>query len=60
MHVVLVRFGEDEDIVTDLVRLEEGMIVGKEEPLACVPRVVSGMLNADGAGFFLEVGGGTC
>ena len=41
IHVVLVRFSKDESIVRDLVHLEEGSVVGKEEPLACVQRAVS-------------------
>ena len=50
IHVVLVRFSEDEDIVRELVRLEEDVVVGKEVPLACVRRAVWGMLFADDAG----------
>ena len=44
IHVVLVRFGEDEDIVRDLVHLEEDVASGKEVPLARVQRAVWSML----------------
>lgn len=62
IHVVLVRFSEDEDIVRDLVHLEVDGLVrrgvgaigmrmkGPEVPLACVRRAVWGMLYADDAG----------
>lgn len=36
IHVVQVRFIEDEDILTDLVHLEKDVLVGKEMPSACV------------------------
>ena len=54
IHVVLVRFGEDEDIVRDLVHLEEDVASGKEVPLARVQRAVWGMLHADDAGIVSE------
>ena len=52
IHVVLVRFGEDPDILRDLLHLEEdlGEDGVKVEPLACVRRSVWGMLYADDAG----------
>lgn len=50
IHVVLVRFSEDEDIMRDLVHLEEGVVTGQEVPLACARRAVWGMLYADDAG----------
>ena len=53
IHVVLVRFSENEDIVRDLVRLEESM-GGKEVPLPRVQRAVWGMLYADAAGIVTE------
>ena len=52
IHAVLVRFSEDPDIVRDLVHLEEDL--GEDgvevDSLACVRRVVWGMLYADDAG----------
>ena len=39
MHVVRVRFSEDEDTVRDFVHAEDG-VVGKEGPLACGRRAV--------------------
>jgi hypothetical protein len=50
IHVVLVRFSEDTEIVRDLVHLEEGVVVGNEVPMACVRRAMWGMLYADDAG----------
>ena len=44
IHVVLVRFNEDEDIVGDLVHLDEDVVSGKEVPLARVQRAVWSML----------------
>ena len=49
IHVVLVRFSEDEQIDRDLVHLEESVAVGNEVPMACVLRTVWGMLCADDA-----------
>ena len=41
IHVVLVRFSEDKEIVRDLVHLEDGVAVGNEVPTACgVGRVI--------------------
>ena len=52
IHAVLVRFSVDPDIVRDLVHLEEDL--GEDgvevDSLACVRRVVWGMLYADDAG----------
>ena len=39
IHVVLVRFSEDEDI-RNLVHLEEDVVSGKEVPLARVQRAL--------------------
>ena len=36
IHVVLVRFSEDEDIQRDSVHLEDDVVLGKEKTLACV------------------------
>ena len=44
IHVVLVRFREDEAIARDLVHLQEDVVVGRELPLACMRRAVWGML----------------
>ena len=35
IHVVLVRFSEDEDIQRDSVHLEDDVVLGKEKTLAC-------------------------
>ena len=43
IHVILVRFSEDDDIVRDLVHLEEDAVVGKGVALAFVRRAVWGM-----------------
>ena len=53
IHAVLIRFGEDPDILKDLVHLEDDLGGNGEEvdPLACVQRTVWGMLHADDAGF---------
>ena len=50
IHIVLVRFSEDEDIVRDLVHLEEDVVSGKEVSSARVQRAVWGMLYVDDAG----------
>ena len=51
IHVVLVRFSEDEiTVARDLVHLEEDVVGGREVPLARVERAVWGMLYADDAG----------
>ena len=50
IHVVLVRFSEDKEVVRDLVYLEEGVLVGNEVPMACMLTYVWGMLYADDAG----------
>ena len=52
LHVLLVRFSQDEAIVRDLVQLSDAGVVRteKQEPLACVRRAVWGMLYADDAG----------
>ena len=49
LHVVLVRFSEDEGIVQNLVRLDDDGACRDEEP-ACVRRAVWGILYADDAG----------
>ena len=49
-EVVLVRFGEDDTILKDLVYLEEEAGVGAETPLECARRAVWGMFYADDAG----------
>ena len=52
-HAVVVRFGEDPDIVRDSVHLEdleENTAGVSSDPLACVRRAVWGMLYADDAG----------
>ena len=52
LHVVLVRFSKDEDIVRGLVQLNDAGVVGTEEqePLACVRRALRAMLYADDPG----------
>ena len=52
LHVVLVRFSQDEAIVRDLAQLGDAGEVGTEEqgPLACLKRALWGMLYADDAG----------
>ena len=48
IHVVLIRFSEDEDdIVRYLVHPEKDVVVGKEVPLASVRRAVCGTLYTD-------------
>ena len=51
LHVVLVRFSEDGDILANLVHLEEDGVGGTNEPpLERVRRAIWGMLYADDAG----------
>lgn len=50
IHVVVVRFSEDEYIVRGLVHLEEVVVVGNRVPLACLRRAGWAMLYADDAG----------
>ena len=50
LHVVLVRFSEDADILADLVHLEEDGVGTNEPPLERVRRAIWGMLYADDAG----------
>ena len=50
IHVLLVRFSDDKDILRVLVHREQDVVVGEEGPLACVRRAVWGMLYADDAG----------
>ena len=64
IHVVLVRFSEDPEIVRDLVHLEEVLeedaVGANSDPLTCVRRAVWGMLYADDAGICVLVGGRPC
>ena len=52
IHVVLIRFSEDPDILRELVHLEEdlGEDGGKVDPLTYVRREIWDMLYADDAG----------
>ena len=52
LHVLLVRFSQDEAIVRDSVQISDAGVVGTEgqEPFACVLSAVWGMLYAEDAG----------
>jgi len=50
LHIVLLRFSEDEGIMANLVHLEEDGVDGQTEPMDRVRKAVWGMLYADDAG----------
>ena len=50
LHIVLLRFSEDEGIMANLVHLEEDGVNGETEPMDRVRKAVWGMLYADDAG----------
>ena len=50
LHVVLVRFSEDEGIVQNIVHLDADKAGRDEEPLACLQTAGWGTLYADDAG----------
>ena len=50
LHIVLLRFSEDEGIMANLVHLEEDGVGGQTEPMDRVRQTVWGMLYADNAG----------
>ena len=50
LHIVLLRFSENEGIMANLVHLEEDGVNGETEPMDRVRKAMWGMLYADDAG----------